>query len=166
MTNPDLKVVADSDPVMGLDARYFTDRELYRRIVDQVFYKNWLLACHSSQVGKPGDYLTLEIYDQDILVTHDRDGAIRAFYNVCQHRGHKLASGSGNKKLLVCPYHAWSYDLRGQLNKSGTACQQGARFRFVQNLPDRNQAGKLSRIPVHQSRSGRCRHGPDLPGYP
>ncbi|NCF36180.1 MAG: Rieske 2Fe-2S domain-containing protein [Gammaproteobacteria bacterium] len=115
MTNPDLKVVADSDPVMGLDARYFTDRELYRRIVDQVFYKNWLLACHSSQVGKPGDYLTLEIYDQDILVTHDRDGAIRAFYNVCQHRGHKLASGSGNKKLLVCPYHAWSYDLRGQL---------------------------------------------------
>ena len=115
MTNPDVKVVADSVPVMGLDAKYFTDPGLHRRIVDEVFYKNWLMACHSSQVGKPGDYLTLEIHDQDIIITHSREGGIKAFYNVCQHRGHKLAEGSGNKKLLVCPYHAWSYDLQGQL---------------------------------------------------
>ena len=43
MTNPDLKVVAEAKPVMGLDARYFTDRDLYRRVIDEVFYKNWLL---------------------------------------------------------------------------------------------------------------------------
>ena len=53
MTNPELKTVEDDAPVMGLDAKYFNDRELYRRIVDEVFYKNWLLACHSSQVSKP-----------------------------------------------------------------------------------------------------------------
>ena len=115
MTNPDLQVVAETAPVMGLDAKYFTDHDLYRRILDQVFYRNWLLACHSSQVNKPGDYLTLEIYDQDILITHTREGEIKAFYNVCQHRGHKLAEGSGNRKLLVCPYHAWSYDMQGKL---------------------------------------------------
>ena len=53
MTNPDLKHDREIDPVMGLEAKYFNDRELYRRIVDEVFFKNWLLACHSSQVSKP-----------------------------------------------------------------------------------------------------------------
>jgi len=115
MTNPEPQADAQVGPVMGLAAKYFTDRELYRRIVERVFYRNWLLACHSSQVGKAGDYLTLEIGDQDIVITHARDGEIKAFYNVCQHRGHKLAQGSGNKKLLVCPYHRWSYDMHGQL---------------------------------------------------
>jgi len=116
MTSLDL--VEEQAPVMGLEAKYFTDPDLYRRIVDEVFFKNWLLACHSSQVGTAGDYLTLSIYDQDIVITHNKNGEIRAFYNVCQHRGHKLAEGSGNRKLLVCPYHSWSYDLQGQLKSA------------------------------------------------
>jgi len=111
--NPDLDRVAE--PVLGLEARYFNDPGLFRRIVDEVFFKNWLLACHASQLRKPGDYTTLEIYDQDIVITRTREGGIKAFYNVCQHRGHKLVEGSGNRKLLVCPYHAWSYDLSGKL---------------------------------------------------
>jgi phenylpropionate dioxygenase-like ring-hydroxylating dioxygenase large terminal subunit len=122
MMNPDIDGVsdADTDPVTGLEARYFNDRDLFRRIVDEVFFKNWVMACHASQISKPGDYQTIEIYDQDILLTHTRDGEtrsgeIRAFYNVCQHRGHKLAEGCGNRKLLVCPYHSWSYDLSGKL---------------------------------------------------
>ena len=115
MTNPDLKVVASSSPVLGLEAKYFTDRDLFERILEQVFYKNWLLACHSSQLASPGDYLTLTLYDQDIVLAHGKDGELKGFYNVCQHRGHRLADGSGNKKLLVCPYHRWSYDLDGKL---------------------------------------------------
>jgi phenylpropionate dioxygenase-like ring-hydroxylating dioxygenase large terminal subunit len=115
MTNPDLKLVADSTPTMGLDAKYFTDRDLFERILEEVFYRNWLLACHSSQLAKPGDYLTLTLYDQDILLAHGKGGELKAFYNVCQHRGHKLAEGSGHKNLLVCPYHRWSYDLDGKL---------------------------------------------------
>ena len=113
MTNPEPEPGAG--PVMGLAAKYFTDPGIFARVMEQVFYKSWLLACHSSQVAKPGDYLTLEINDQDIIVTNTQAGGIKAFYNVCQHRGHRLASGSGNKKLLVCPYHAWSYDLEGRL---------------------------------------------------
>jgi phenylpropionate dioxygenase-like ring-hydroxylating dioxygenase large terminal subunit len=113
MMNPELD--AGNDPVLGLEAKYFNDQALFRRIVDEVIFKNWLLAFHASQVSKPGDYQTLEIYDQDILITHTREGEIKAFYNVCQHRGHKLAAGSGNRKLLVCPYHSWSYDLSGKL---------------------------------------------------
>lgn len=115
MTNPDLKVVSDNGPVLGLDARYFTDPDLFENILEQVFYKNWLLACHSSQLSRPGDYLTMELYDQDIVLAKDKKGQLKCFYNVCQHRGHKLAEGSGNRKLLVCPYHRWSYDLDGNL---------------------------------------------------
>ena len=113
--NPEVVEAASEAPVMGLDARYFTDRELFAKIMDRVFYRNWLLACHASQVARPGDYQTLEIYDQDIVIARGKDGELKAFYNVCQHRGHKLAEGFGNKKLLVCPYHRWSYDLNGQL---------------------------------------------------
>jgi len=113
MMNPDL--VETAQPAMGLEARYFTDGDLFARILDTVFYKNWLLACHSSQLSRRGDYLTLSLYDQDIVIARGRDDELKAFYNVCQHRGHRLADGSGNKKLLVCPYHRWSYDLDGRL---------------------------------------------------
>ncbi len=110
-----LELVEGAAPVRGLDAKYFTDRELFERTLDRVFYRNWLLACHASQLAKAGDFLTLELYDQDILIARGDDGELKAYYNVCQHRGHKLADGSGNKKLLVCPYHRWSYDLNGRL---------------------------------------------------
>jgi phenylpropionate dioxygenase-like ring-hydroxylating dioxygenase large terminal subunit len=113
MTN--LDVVESQQPVRGLEARYFTDKDLFEKIIESVFYKNWLLACHSSQVKTPGDYLTLTIYDQDIIVAMGQDQQLKAFYNVCQHRGHKLINDQGNKKLLVCPYHRWSYDLDGKL---------------------------------------------------
>jgi len=115
MTSPDLKTVEDIGQIVGLDARYFTDQDLFKQILEKVIYKNWLLTCHSSQLAKPGDFLTHTVYDQDIVLTCTQDGEVMAFYNVCQHRGHKLVEGSGNKKLLVCPYHRWSYNLHGQL---------------------------------------------------
>ena len=103
-------------PVRGLEARYFNDVDIFRRTMDQVFYKSWLLACHSSQVAKPGDYLTLSIYDQDVVVAHDRDEGIRAFYNVCQHRAHRLLEDEGTiGARIVCPYHNWAYALTGEL---------------------------------------------------
>jgi len=115
MTNTDLKAVADGEQIVGLDAKYFIDHDLFKQILEKVIYKNWLLTCHSSQLSKPGDFLTHTVFDQDIVLTCSQGGEIKAFYNVCQHRGHKLVEGSGNKKLLVCPYHRWSYNLQGQL---------------------------------------------------
>jgi len=112
MMNPDIESI---HPPMGLDARYFTDAQIFQQIKESVFYRNWLLACHSSEVSKAGDYVTLTICDQDIIISCDANLELHAMYNVCQHRGHKLANASGNKKLLVCPYHRWSYDLSGAL---------------------------------------------------
>ena len=107
--------VAQSDPVIGLEARYFKDKTIYKRVEENIFYKTWQFACHASQLRNPGDYFTLTLFDQDIVVLRDKKNSLRALYNVCQHRGHKLVEGSGNKKLLVCPYHRWSYELDGRL---------------------------------------------------
>lgn len=102
-------------PIPGLPAKYFNDPEIYKRVETEVFYKTWQLACHSSQVAKPGDYFSLSVFDQDVFVIRGQDNQLRALYNVCQHRGHKLVAGTGNKNNIVCPYHAWTYDLTGKL---------------------------------------------------
>ena len=107
--------VAQSDPVIGLEAKFFNDETIYKRVEENIFYKTWQFACHASQLRIPGDYFTLTLFDQDIIVLRDKKNSLRALYNVCQHRGHKLVDGSGNKKLLVCPYHRWSYELDGRL---------------------------------------------------
>lgn len=104
--------------VKGLDARYFIDGAIFDRVKREVYYKTWQLACHRSQVPNAGDYFSFSIFDQDILVVRGHDGELRAMYNVCQHRGHKLVDGSGNKRTFVCPYHAWSYDLDGSLKRA------------------------------------------------
>ncbi len=85
------------DPVVGLEARYFTDQSIYKRVEENIYYKTWQFACHASQLSNPGDYFTLRLFDQDIVVLRDRQNQLRALYTVCQHRGHKLVEGSGNK---------------------------------------------------------------------
>ncbi len=107
----------DSDPARSftLPARFYTDESVYEAEKKAIFYNSWWYAGHVSQVQKSGDYLTTEIHDQNVFVVRDRQGELRAFYNVCQHRGHELVNGTGHANLIVCPYHAWSYDLDGQL---------------------------------------------------
>jgi len=80
-----------------------------------LFASSWQFAGHVSQLQRPGDYFTFEMAGESLFCVMDRDGAINAFYNVCQHRAHQLVQGSGRANVLTCPYHAWSYDLGGQL---------------------------------------------------
>jgi len=101
-----------------LPARYYLDDSIHALEMEAIFYRQWWYAGHVSQVSKSGDYLTTDIGDQSILVTRDKENALRAFYNVCQHRGHELVKGVGNAKVIVCPYHAWAYELNGDLKKA------------------------------------------------
>lgn len=74
--------------------------------------------CHVSEVARTGAFTTLQIADENVFVVRGNDGELRAFYNVCRHRGHPLVEGSGQTgKLMVCPYHAWAYDLTGTLKR-------------------------------------------------
>ena len=75
----------------------------------------WQFAGHVSQVASPGDYFTFEMAGERLFIMRGKDGELRAFYNVCQHRAHHLLSGSGNAKVISCPYHGWTYAISGEL---------------------------------------------------
>ena len=111
----------DTPPLTGLPAKYFTDGEIFDRARENIFFRTWQYACHASELPAAGDFISFSIFDQDVLVVRDRDGKLGAFYNVCRHRGHKLLEGTGNRKIIVCPYHAWSYELNGQLRSAPNA---------------------------------------------
>jgi len=80
-----------------------------------IFAAEWLCAGRADALAEPGDYLTMEIAGEPVIVLRDRDGALRAMSNVCRHRMSTLLTGRGNARAIVCPYHAWTYNLDGSL---------------------------------------------------
>ena len=104
-----------SEPVRSLEARYYTDPSIFEMERTGLLSKSWQFAGHSSQLEKTGDYFTFDLAGESLFCIKGRDGVIRTFYNVCQHRAHQLVSGEGTAHVVVCPYHAWTYDLSGQL---------------------------------------------------
>ena len=117
----DLTRVAEKTRITGLatektlPAAWYIDPAVLEVEKNHLFFRTWQYACHASELARPGDYVTLSLFDQDIVLTHGADGQIRAFYNVCLHRGHQLVEGAGNKARMVCPYHAWTWALDGRL---------------------------------------------------
>lgn len=99
-----------------LPSRYYHDAEIHRRELRTIFHRSWCYVGHASQLPRAGDYRVEQVADQCILLLRDRESRLRAFFNVCQHRGHQLLQGAGSgKKRIVCPYHAWTYGLDGRL---------------------------------------------------
>lgn len=103
------------EPVKALTPKYYTDPEIYARSRDRIFCKTWQYACHQSAIPRHGDYVAFSVMDERIFVARQKDGSIRGFYNVCQHRGHSLVEDRGRARVIVCPYHAWAYELDGKL---------------------------------------------------
>lgn len=100
----------------GLPAWTYSDPEFYAAEMERVIRPSWQIVCHTSDVPHWGDYHTLEYLGESVVVLRGKDGALRAFTNVCRHRGARLLDGpSGCAKSIVCPYHAWTYDLDGSL---------------------------------------------------
>ena len=102
----------------ALDARYYTDAEMFERERARIFHRTWQYAGHVSSLEKPGDYFTFEICGQNLFAIRDREGAVRVFHNVCMHRAHELLKGEGSAKIIACPYHAWTYELDGRLRRA------------------------------------------------
>ena len=82
---------------------------------DQVFRDSWQFVCHEEKLREAGSYVVTEVQGASILLVRGEEGDLRAFYNVCKHRGHELLHGEGTTRLINCPYHAWSYQLDGRL---------------------------------------------------
>jgi choline monooxygenase len=111
----DAPFAADPRQSFTLPARFYHDASIYEREKDAIFYRSWHYAGHVSQIAEPRSYFTTSIHQQSVFVARGRDDKIRAFYNVCAHRGHELLDGAGRKNLITCPYHAWAYDFDGTL---------------------------------------------------
>ena len=101
--------------IRSLDARYYTDPQVFHLESDGVLAKTWQFGCHVSELEGVGSYKTIEIAGESLFAIRGRDEKIRVFYNVCQHRAHQLVEGSGTTRVVVCPYHAWTYELTGEL---------------------------------------------------
>ena len=102
----------------SLEAHYYTDPDIFRRESDGLLSRTWQFAGHCADIASVGDYFTFEIAGQNLFAIRGRDNQVRTFYNVCQHRGHELISGSGNTRVVVCPYHKWTYELVGKLRSA------------------------------------------------
>ena len=110
----------DADPAKSytIPANYYTDPAIYARETQAIFFKAWNYAAHVSQLAAAGDYVTVRIADQNIVVLRGQDGVLRAFYNVCSHRAHELLQGCGHTGIITCPYHAWTYHTDGRLRSA------------------------------------------------
>lgn len=97
----------------------YASPDVYRLEVERLFMKSWLFVGREEELSRPGDYLTLRVAGEPIVVARDADGALHAFYNMCVHRGVEVAQGCGNARTLQCPYHGWTYDLSGRLTGAG-----------------------------------------------
>jgi choline monooxygenase len=100
----------------SLPARWYADLEVYRLEQERIFAREWMLIGFASQIAKPGDTLARDIAGRPVFVIRARDGALRAFLNICRHRAARLVpEGAGHCDVLRCPYHGWLYDGDGRL---------------------------------------------------
>jgi len=102
---------------------WYVDEEILRRERARIFARSWQYAGRAGQVAEPGSYLAVDAGGVPVLVTRDRDGELRAFINVCRHRGavlidSVLTDGAGTRGTIQCRYHAWTYDLDGSLRNA------------------------------------------------
>ncbi len=100
-----------------LPGSMFSDPAIFAREMRQLIQPSWVCVGRTNEVARPGDFRTYEIAGSGVVVVRDSEGALRAYHNVCRHRGTRLVeadSGSG-LTLLQCPYHAWTYGLDGRL---------------------------------------------------
>ena len=102
-----------------LDQCFYTDPDIFQIDLDTFFFNHWVFIGHVSRIPNIGDYFLFEIGNESIILIRGIDNEIYAHHNVCRHRGSRVClESSGNKKLLVCPYHAWSYNIDGSIRSA------------------------------------------------
>ena len=109
-------ILADYQPGFALPRGMYTSQEVFDLDMERVWNRNWIWVGHTSQIPNPGDYFLFDYGPESIIVVRDRSGEVRAHLNVCRHRGSRVCvERSGNARSFVCPYHAWTFELTGEL---------------------------------------------------
>ncbi len=116
ISNQVRELIAGRRPGYNLDAPFYTAPEIYDLDMEAIFGRHWIYVGVEPDIPEPGDYFTVKLGRASVVVLRDDDMAVRAFHNVCRHRGAQLCNEhKGSVGNLVCPYHQWTYDLSGQL---------------------------------------------------
>jgi phenylpropionate dioxygenase-like ring-hydroxylating dioxygenase large terminal subunit len=100
---------------------WYVDPEILRREHERIFRSAWQYAGHTAEAPEHGTFFASRAGSTPVVVTRARDGELRAFLNVCRHRGHQVVEGVGMRESLQCPYHAWTYGLDGSLRSAPRA---------------------------------------------
>ncbi|AJQ93631.1 aromatic ring-hydroxylating oxygenase subunit alpha [Gynuella sunshinyii] len=105
----------------SLPQALYNDPNLFRVDMEEIFQKEWLFAGMTCEIPARGDYFTIEIGQNPVLIVRDGEGGVQAYHNVCRHRGSRICNQHRGKVAnLVCPYHQWTYDLKGNLLYAGS----------------------------------------------
>lgn len=118
---PPLGFSADPEHSATLPAHYYFDPAIFAQEREAIFFTSWQFVGFAHNLSAPGDYITAEIIDQKVFVICAKGGELRAFHNVCMHRGHVLLEDAGSVRAITCPFHAWTYDFEGNLKAAGNA---------------------------------------------
>jgi Rieske 2Fe-2S family protein len=100
-----------------LPGRYYTDPDVFRRELESFYFDSWIWAGRAEALEEAGDYFLREVGGESVIVLRESGSALRAFYNVCRHRGTRICSAPGGRfeQRIQCAYHGWSYSFRGEL---------------------------------------------------
>src|ERR1700690_1127200 len=110
-----------------LPARWYVDAVVFQAEKERIFHRAWQYVGHTGQVASVGDFFTTLLGDIPVVVVRDTEKAIRAFANVCRHRGSEVVlECTGNRKTLQCHYHGWTYNLDGTLRNAPRANEQAS----------------------------------------
>ena len=110
------ELIDSQKPGWALAQRFYTDPDIYALELERIITRNWILAGHESQLPERGDFKVLNVGNESAIIVHGEDGSIKAFANVCRHRGSLVCLESeGNTRKFECPYHGWIYNSDGDL---------------------------------------------------
>ena len=104
---------------------WYTDPAVLQLERERIFRRSWQYVGHTGDVPEPGSFFATSVGDVPVVIVRDREDELRAFLNVCRHRGSIVCEGSGRRETLQCPYHAWTYGLDGRLMTAPRANREG-----------------------------------------